>query len=299
MSDSLSACSVVSLPEVELQAQISCARHRLIAIAPGFTDAVAAAIVQKWRELGTDRVQVIVDPDPEVCRLGLADVTAVELLLQTASELGASLHKQQGLRVGLIVTDETTTVYSPVARLVEAGGQPGEKLNALRFDAPVAQSADGDGIAESLDLCPQPIDAGDMERASRDLAANPPMKFDLARKVRVFNARFEFVEFKLEGLHLERKRVKIEPDLLGLAKDPKTQNLLHTTFQLIEEGSEISSERVTKLKDAIVKDFLILLPGYGAVILRSNKDAFQRAVLNLEGEIESFQRELKGKSGTR
>ncbi len=28
------------------------------------------------------------------------------------------------------------------------------------------------------------------------------MKFDLARKVRVFNARFEFVEFELHGLFL-------------------------------------------------------------------------------------------------
>lgn len=295
MSDSFPACAVVSLPDVELEAQISCARRRLIAIAPGFTESVARVIAHKWHDLGPDAVQVVLDPDPEVCRLGLADMTALELLAQTASEIGATLHKQRGLRVGLVITDETTTVYSPVARLVEAGGLPGEKLNALRLDAPVAQCADGNGAVENLDLHPESIDAGDMESASKDLANNPPIKFDLARKVRVFNARFEFVEFKLEGLHLERKRVKIGADLLGLAKDPKTQKLLHTTFQLIEEGGEISSSRVTKLKDTIVKDFLILLPGYGTVILRSNKEAFQRAVQTLEREIESFQCELKEK----
>jgi hypothetical protein len=296
MSDPLPACAVVSLPDVEIQAQISCAQHRLIAIAPGFTVDLATAIAEKWLDLGPGKVQVVVDPDPEVCRLGLGDLAALEMLHATASKLGTCLHQLQGLRVGVIITDEGTTVYSPVPRLVEAGGQPGEKLNALVFDAPIGGPLDGDStVIESLNLYPDPIGSADMKRTSEDLASNPPMKFDLARKVRVFNTRFEFVEFELHGLSLSRKRVRVPSDLLGLAKSQKAQARLHSAYQLIEDGSSVSGERVTKLKQQIYKRYLTVLPGYGTVILREKKAAFERAVLALKRYIACFQKHLEEK----
>lgn len=122
---------------------------------------------------------------------------------------------------------------------------------------------------------------------------NPPVKFDLARKVRVFNARFEFVEFELHGLFLARKRVRIPPDLLGLAKQPQAQKLLRSSFQLIDQNSEISGERVTRLKQFITKKYLINLPGYGTVILRNHKGDFQVAVKALERYVHRFRRRLK------
>jgi hypothetical protein len=80
------------------------------------------------------------------------------------------------------------------------------------------------------------------------------MKFDLARKVRVFNARFEFVEFELHGLFLARKRVPIPSDLMGLAKEPKAQKLLRSSFQLIDENSEISGDRRSTLSTCPVTE---------------------------------------------
>lgn len=292
MTDFSPPCAVVSLPDIELEGQVSCAKHRLIVIAPGVTEAAAKLIAAKWRELGRSAVQVVLDPDPEVCRLGLGDLAALKLLQETAQHLATQIHQQQGLRVGVIITDETTTVYSPVPRLVEAGGQPGEKLNALRFDAPLLQTSDGSGL-EKVDLHPDPINSDDIKRAEQDLEANPPMKFDLARKVRVFNARFEFVEFELRGLFLSRKRVQIPSDLFGLAREPKAQKLLRSSFQLIEESSELSGDRVTKLKQYIAKRYLINLPGHGSVILRCNKDEFQSAVRSLERYVHRFQKRLK------
>jgi hypothetical protein len=207
---------------------------------------------------------------------------------------GGRIHQQRGLRVGVIVTDETTTVYSPTPRLIEAGGQPGEKLNAIRFDTPIL---DADTTTASdlrrIDLHPEPMKSADVQNTVQDLKANPPVKFDLARKVRVFNARFEFVEFELHGLSLARKRVPIPSDLMGLAKDPKAQRLLRTSFQLIDENSEVSGDRVTRLKQFIVKKYLINVPGYGTVIMRGNKGKFQVAVKALERYIRRFQGRLK------
>jgi len=204
------------------------------------------------------------------------------------------MRQQRGLRLGVIVTDETTTVYSPTPRLIETGGQLGERLNAIRIEAPILDAAvTAEFDLQSLDLCPKPIERADVQNTAQDLVANPPVKFDLARKVRVFNARFEFVEFELHGLSLARKRVPIPSDLMGLAREPQAQKLLRSSFQLIDENSDVSGDRVTKLKQFIVKKYLINLTGYGTVILSSNKGAFQIAAKALERYVHRFQRRLK------
>jgi hypothetical protein len=293
MTDFAPQCAVVSLPDIELQAQISCASRRLIVIAPGVTEPVAQSIADKWKQLGPSSVQIVLDADPEVCRMGFGDLGGMKLLQQAAEELGARIHQQPGLRVGVVITDETTTIYSPVPRLVEAGGAPGERLNALRFDAPLIQPTTESTDLKEIDLHPATISRKDIKNAEQDLSSNPPVKFDLARKVRVFNARFEFVEFELRGLFLSRKRVQIPSDLFGLAREPKAQKLLRSSFQLLEESSELSGERVTKLKQYIAKRYLIPLPGHGSVILRSNKEDFQSAVRSLERYVHRFQKRLK------
>jgi hypothetical protein len=293
MTNSFQTCAVVSLRDIELEGQVSCARRWLVVIAPGLSEAVAKAIVKKWQELGHDAVQIVLDPDPEVCRLGLGDLAALQMLQETAKRLGGRIHQQQGLRVGIVVTDETTTVYSPTPRLIEAGGQPGERLNAIRLDTPILVASATGSDLPSIDLHPKLMEPVDVENTRQNLTANPPVKFDLARKVHVFNARFEFVEFELRGLSLSRKRVPIPSDLMGLARDPTTQKLLRSSFQLIDENSEVSGDRVTRFKQFIAKRYLIHLPGYGTVILRSNKGKFQIAVKALERYVDRFQERLK------
>jgi hypothetical protein len=292
MRDFSPTCAVVSFPDIELVAQVSCARRRLVAIAPGFTESVAKTIIRKWHELGANAVQVVLDPDPEVCRMGFGDLIALRMLHETAMEFGCHIHQQQGLRVGVIITDETTTVYSPIPRLIEVGGEPGEKRNALRLDAPVLCSPNPATDLQILDFHTKPLEHADVRNTTEALNTNPPVRFDLARKVRVFNAS------RIRGVRaawciLSRKRVQIPSDLLGLAKGPKAQKLLRSSFQLIEENNEVSGDRVTRLKQFITKHYLINLPGYGAVVLRKNKADFQGAVKALERYVHRFQRRLK------
>ncbi len=137
MTDLSLPCSVISLPDIDLESQISCAKQRVVVIVPGLSESVAKVLVAKWIELGKDGVQVVLDPDPEICRLGFGDLEALSLLHAAAARFGVRIHQQHGLRVGVIITDETTTIFSPTARLIEAGGLPGERLNAIRFDGPV------------------------------------------------------------------------------------------------------------------------------------------------------------------
>ena len=63
-----------------------------------------------------------------------------------------------------------------------------------------------------------------VEAIKKDLEGNPPLKFDISRKERVFNAKLEFVEFELEGCLISRRTVTIPPELIGMAKmDQKTR----------------------------------------------------------------------------
>ena len=290
-------CSVTSLTDADLTGLVSCVQRRLVVIAPGLSVTIARAVAETWRRLGPDAVQVVMDPDPEVCRMGYGDIAALKLLQETAEALRTSIHRQPGLRIGVVVTDETTAIFSPTPLLIEAGGHPGEKPNAIRLDAPILDTdsnAPGSNL-RSINIQPEPLTKKEFDRANDDLKANPPMRFDVARKVRVFNARIEFVEFELRGLAISRKTVQIPSDLLGLAKEPRAQKLLRSSFQLIEENSELSGERVNKLKQFIAKKYLIGLPGYGNVVLRNKKDDFQTAVKALERYVHRFERLLKKK----
>jgi hypothetical protein len=88
MTNSIPPYSVVSLPDIELEGQVSCTQRRLVVIAPGLSESVAKAIVKKWHELGRGAVLVVLDPDPEVCRLGLGDLAALKMLHETAERIG-------------------------------------------------------------------------------------------------------------------------------------------------------------------------------------------------------------------
>jgi hypothetical protein len=127
-----------------------------------------------------------------------------------------------------------------------------------------------------------------------DLAANPPLKFDLSQKVRVFNTRFEFVELEIKGCFIARKSVRIPSDLLALGRDPRTRERLHTNYKLIDgENEGLSGEMVRKLRDFIARKFLIQLPGYGNVVLRANKERFERAIRILKGYVARFRRRVE------
>ncbi len=73
------------------------------------------------------------------------------------------------------MTDETTTGYSPSPRLIEAGGQPGEKLNALRFDVPILDpAATADADLRTLDLHTEPLKSTNVKNTTHN--ARPECK---------------------------------------------------------------------------------------------------------------------------
>jgi hypothetical protein len=287
---------VVSQPDISILGQINCARRRLLVVSPGLTEEVAQAVAAKWIELGRDAVQVVLDPDPDICRLGYGDLSALELLHRTAAELRTTVLEQSGIRIGIVLTDETTTIFAPTPRLVESGGEPGERMNAVQFDLSGTSESISIDI-EALDLHANPLSEQTIADAAKDLGNNPPLKFDVTQRIRVFNTLFEFVELELNGMSLNRRKVNIPPELLGLAGDQEDRDLLNSTTNLIDTASALSGEDLMKARQKIDQDFLTSLPEFGKVILRSDKEEFLQRIDGFKARIDEHKKKVEKELG--
>lgn len=287
---------VVSQPEVSILGQINCARKRLLVVAPGVTEDVARAIASKWIELGRDAVRIVLDPDPDNCRLGYGDLSALQLLHAAAAERGTTILEQSGIRIGIVVTDETTTVYAPTPRLVESGGEPGERMNAIQFDLPEA-SEPGQHRQEidlqAINLDEIPLTEDRVGETAQNLRNDPPLKFDVTQKIRVFNTLFEFVELEMNGMSLDKKKVNIPSELLGLAGDQEDRDLLSSTCNLIDATSALAGTDLMRARQKIDEDYLTSLPGFGKIILRSDKEEFQKRISELRTRVDQHKEAVK------
>jgi hypothetical protein len=273
------------------------ATRRVVFLAPAASKPVAEALAERWCALGPEAVSIILDVHPEVYRLGYGDPEALAILQKTARSLHADLDTQSGIRIGVVVADDTTLVYSPPPLLIEAGPKRYETPNAILLDAPPARVWGDLGLGRQE---PQASGIGQDKASDRlianveaDLQQNPPQSFNIARTVRVFNAYFEFVEFELQGAFLERRVVPIPPDLMGLARDEKTQRLLKASFRLVDDMAGLSGKPLQQTKSKLMNDYLTLLPGYGHVVLRTVKPNFERKVAQLRLAVTRFQRRIK------
>lgn len=291
--------SVTNADDQKLIELINQARARVLYMAPGITEPVANELMSAWWRL-RDRVTVILDVDPEVCRLGYGTIEGLKTICKAAQSMQTSVCQQPGVRIGLLISDDTTLIYSPTPLLIEAEANHPERPNAIQLNSATAEITESVGL-ENNDGYPPTVGgaqvlSNDVDRTEADLKNNPPAKFDLARKVKVFTSRFQFVELQMTGCYISRKKVPIPSNLMGLANDRDLQSRFHAHFNLtnnakleVKAGERmLTEEALRKKRDGIVKDFLISLKGYGSVVLRGNKENLQKAVDDLRRDVDLF-----------
>ncbi len=291
--------AITTVDDAYLCQLIQGVKGRLVYMTPGMSDQVAEAVCKKWDELPPNAINIIIDVDPEVCRMGFGTIDALKKLNEKARKLGGAIHEQPGVRIALLIADDITLFYAPTPLLIEGGSDTQVRPNAVKLNlvpTDIAKDMGLENVIEGATVGTKPVSPAKIMETSNDLVRNPPLKFDIARKVRVFNSQIEFVEFELRGHQIGKRKVNIPSDLLGLAKDEKTKKLLHGQFQLIDdEDAKISGAEITEHKEKIANDFLVNLPNFGNVILRSKKEAFEAALDGLQKHIENFQKELETK----
>ena len=291
----LSSPQLATANDEALIAMIRAAHRRLVVVAPGITFRVAQEVIDRWEQLGPDAVTLTLDIDPEVYRLGYGEWEAVEALQDAAQRLNSAVGKQPGIRVGVVISDDDFLVFTPIPQLVEsnAGGHVLMNGIALKTGAQVSASEMQEEIKVDQFIASVPVQPEEVKQVTEDLKNNPPMKFDIERKVRVFNARIEFVEFELKGCEISKLTVSIPSDLIRRVNNEQTQRLLRSSIRLVGDDQILTDKPVVKLKEWIAQRYLVSLPGYGNVILSTRKHWFERAVSRLERYLEKYQERME------
>lgn len=285
---------------------IEAATHRVVFLSPGIDLLTAKALGHAWHRLGPEAVTVILDVDPEVSRLGYGTMEGLESIQAAGAALGQGVCHQPGVRICVVLTDESSLIYTPTPLLIEAGStQPTRPNGIVLQSTPPAlgdQLGTGQAGIEHRTIGMKLVDPEVIKEAKADLEENPPLQFDISRKERVFNSKLEFVEFEMEGCSISRHTITIPPDLVGMAKmDAKTRNKLRSSFRLIEKSdvldpkNKVSEKTLTDERNRIGKKYLVPIKGYGTVILRANKQAFEAEVETLRGKVTAFREALRGK----
>jgi hypothetical protein len=260
-------------------------------VGPGLTVAAAKVLAERWSALGPSAVEVVLDADADLCRLGFCDGESLRLLTDAASRMNVQIHRQTGVRLCVLEIDGERIIFAPTPRLVEESKPAVAEI--------VLSPSQGQSLHEQIlapkGLAPRPLTETVVQNVTEDLKKSPAQPFDLARQVRVLSTKFQFAEFSLQQAALSRKRVPVPPDLLGLASDAGAEELLRASFQLVAKGDEISGEALLARRDKIDKDFLVPIANYGKIIQQSNRTDFDKAVGELREEVKKFQEAAKEK----
>lgn len=313
--------------DAALCAAIESTTQTLVYVAPGISKPVVEAIGKSLASKTHLLATVIVDLDPEVYRMGYGTEEGLRALQALAQQQHLELRQQPGLRVGLLVTDQQTLVYSPTPLLIEAGSTTEEKPNAIAItrggDSTVAlmHACGAAGSADQSTPAPQDAQIGrapatpeQVDRSLTELRESPPKKFDVARIERVYESKIQFVELELTGYKLSAKRVNIPNDLL-VGEDQTFHERLRNSFLLLQGEQTIKVEvpdldpetrepkrdsagavirkpwseaDLEKQRKALYKDFLINVPRFGQLIMRRHRPKFDGRVTLLRAQIEAF-----------
>ena len=279
------------LPDELVINHLARARESIRFVGPGLSAAAANVLAERWQDLGALAVEVVLDADADLCRMGYCDGQALRLLLDTAKRLQAPIYRQTGVRLCVLEIDGEKIIFPPTPRLVEES----EAQAAQIILAPGHGENLNEQILAPKELAPRPLTEAAVQNVTEDLKQSPARPFDLARQVRVLSTKFQFVEFSLQKAALSRKRVAVPPDLLGLASDAGAEELLRASFQLVAKGDEISGETLIKRRDTIDSDYLVSIANYGKIIQQSNRVDFDKAVDELRDEVKKFQKSAKDK----
>ena len=292
------------------------AKARLAVIAPGLTTTVAKALAARMKESPTLPLTVILDADAEVYRMGYGDPAALEILREASRNEMFNLREQPGVRIGVVISDDRTMVYAPVSRNVEAGSTTERKPNAIMLDGGVTEKlAAATGAAEgAIEVGVTGMGPERVAEVEADLKTNPPVPFDLTRKLRVFTAAAEFVELKVSNYKLSKRRVTLPEEFVSVDDAALKKRI---SSQIRAPLDEIGTQKVTiviegkdpdelqvdeafieKERKEIEVEFTYVLPKKGRVILKRDRVDFDRQIARFEQILKKYQDALKASVDT-
>jgi hypothetical protein len=297
-----------SLTPVRMAELVRSARHAVCYAGPGIQLDLARAMVEVAGRLGEEMLTVSLDFDDRVMRMGYGDVEAVKLLL----DAGIAVQSSPGLRTALVVVDNDGYIFTPTALYLEAEPTVSAASNAVRMSgeqvaqalARLSPAAKTIAIAQAktseekqrvehltVDVVSAPITPKKWTEVTTSLKEAPPVRFDLARQVRVFEPYLQYVELSLTGAAIQRHRMAIPEKIQKLGGSKELENRLRTTFELIEKGSKLTSKPLEDSLNEIRKNFTPSLgKEHGRVVLKAAKPHLVARLTEFRVKLEAHQK---------
>lgn len=262
-------------------------------------------------------ITISLDFDEHTLRMGYGTLEAVEVL----TKAGITPTHSPGFRSGILIVDDRGWIFTPIALYLEAESQTDETPNAVELTnaqvkalvirlSPSAQKeaieqaespTEAQAIAQhSIELGVDAIAPTHMATVKAAIETAPPVKFDVARQVRIFEPYLQYVELSLTGAAIQRHRVRIPKDLQNLGTSEDLEGKLKTTFDLIEKGSSMSSKALEDELNEIRKNFTPSLgKDHGRVVLKSAKPHLAKRIAELRTRLEAHQKKVETKLQTK
>lgn len=279
--------------------------------APGIQKIPAAEIVTLSKNIGPELISVFLDIDENILRMGYGTLEAINLL----RDHGITIQHISGLRNGLIVSDDIGFSYTPTALFLEKEQTEAPILNAMRLMpdqikeamARLSPASKAIALAQAqtekeikhiqelvTEIQPEKLNVKNLEEIQQNLIAAPPVKFDIARQVRVFQPHFQYVELSLTGAAIQRHKLNIPKSIQRIGMNKELEGRLKTTFDLIDKNSKISSKDLDdELRNIREKLTRSLGKKHGRIIRVATLPTLKERLANLQKKIEAHQKGIK------
>jgi hypothetical protein len=306
-----------AVDDAALAGLIRQAKSRVVYIAPGLFAPVADALCQRFDEVTGLDVTVLLDADEDVCRIGFGDGEALLKVHGHASKRGFYVRAQAGLRVGVLLVDDKTLIWSPTPRSVEAAPDSAGSLlpgniapNGLWLGAHPGRQIAEAVCAEGTETDPARAEIGQQAVRPAKVAAvtealrnNPPIPVDLARITRVFSTKLQFVELKVMRAQLSQQKITLSSAQLNADANDHLRSLLDSRLRAFadlkdrevpvpmyvqgepvfgKEGrpimEQVTEATLVRERHAIEADYLYDVTGFGRVIERARRLEFEARV---------------------
>ena len=307
------------------------AQQRVVFVAPGVHQAVAEALGKRLAEIDRLQVTVVIDPDEDVCRIGYGDAKGLELLSRYADRQSFALMAQPGLRVGVLLVDDVTLVWSPTPRSVEAaplgnattpaerspnglllGANPGEQL------AHAVSAAGTDTLPFDAEVGVEVVTKERVQKTLDGLAKNPPIPVDLARITRVFSTKLQFAEFTVKGAKFSKRELKVANDYMNADIQGELKGLVESRLRAFgdfrdeeievpafnngtaafnQQGEplteKVSEASLQRQRNELERRYLFNVPGFGRLIAKDDKQDLERLVAAYRVQLEAYSEAIR------
>ncbi len=279
--------------------------------APGIQTEVAAALVELKQKSPDVSITINLDFDEKTLRMGYGSLEAVENLRTN----GIDPVHFAGFRSSILLIDRDGWVFTPTALYLEPEPHSDETPNAFRLSSDqvrelfmrlspparteaielaVTKEESQQIAAIPLEVSTQPIATTHFTEVKDAIVQAPPVQFDVARQVRVFEPYLQYVELSLTGAAIQRSRIRIPKSVQGLGSSADLEGRLKTTFDLIEKSGSLSSDALEKELNEIRKNLTPSLgKDHGRVVLKSAKPHLNKRIDEFREKLTKHQQKIR------